>query len=348
MNHSYACSKLCSYCIRPVYRSKTAYGMLEDMPQPDVVCIGSAVLDIYLKSDKFKQIDTGLFTGGLALCEEFGAKTEIDEVMVTSGGGATNNAVSYAKKGFSVGIVAELGQDLIATTICQELAAFNVDTSFMIQEPGEQSGVSSIMVAASGARSIAVYRGASRMLTKEDIPWDQLRPKWMHLSSLGAHMEVFEGLIGHAKAHDIKLAINPGSYEISQKDNWGGVELYQDIEVLILNRQEAAALTGIDLLDDTVWRNPPHIPGPKRCIITDGKAGGKVFDAGTWRQYEALSTPTIEETGAGDAFGSGFVAALMKDLSADEAIEWGRKQAASVVGHMGPKQGLLRLEEISA
>lgn len=322
--------------------------MLRSDMKQDVVCIGSALLDIYLKSDKFKQIPSGVFEGGIALCEEFGAKTEVDEVKVTSGGGGTNNAVSYARKGFAVSLIAELGKDLIAAAICSELAQEGVDLTGLIQEKSEDTGLSSIMVSSDGARSVAVYRGACALLTKSDINWDTLNPNWIHLSSLGCDMELYEGLIGHAKANNINIIVNPGSYEIEHKDEWGGLSLYQDVNILLLNRQEATQLSGINFLDEDIWLKNQCLPGPKITIITDGRRGGKVCADGTCVWYQALDTNVVEETGAGDAFGSGFTAAIMKDLELETAIEWGRRQSSSVVQHIGPKAGLLSLEAIKS
>lgn len=314
----------------------------------DVVCIGSALLDVYLKSDKFVKVPTGEFGGGVALCEEFGGKTEVQEVEVASGGGGTNNAVSFARKGFNTAIVAEMGTDLIAATILEEMRREGVDTGMMVQEPNEETGISSIMVSGDGGRSVAVYRGASRMLTKEDIEWDELRPEWLYISSLGGEMALMEGLIGHAKTYGIKVAVNPGKTEISQAGDWGGLNLFEGVEVIILNRQEASALSGLDFTNDEVWRGEHCFKGLRATVITNGRNGGRVCYEGKCVWYEADSVETIEETGAGDAFGSGFVAALMKGHGVEEAILWAKRQAASVVQNMGAKRGLLSLESIQS
>lgn len=52
----------------------------------------------------------------------------------------------------------------------------------------------------------------------------------------------------------------------------------------------------------------------------------------------------VDSTGAGDGFGSGFAAALMSGKNIEEAIEWGKRQAANVVRHIGAKAGLLTLD----
>ena len=51
-------------------------------------------------------------------------------------------------------------------------------------------------------------------------------------------------------------------------------------------------------------------------------------------------------TGAGDAFGAGCVAALIKGKSFEEALLWGTVNSASVIGYVGSTKGLLKDAEI--
>ena len=51
----------------------------------------------------------------------------------------------------------------------------------------------------------------------------------------------------------------------------------------------------------------------------------------------------VDSTGAGDAFGSGFVTGLMKGKSIEGSLEDGKKQASNVVKHIGAKKGLANL-----
>lgn len=153
------------------------------------------MLDIYVKSSQFKVVDSDLFPSGVALCEAFGAKIEVDNVTMASGGGATNNAVSFTRKGINAACIAEMGTDLASASILHELEAEKVDTSLIIREPSETTGVSVIMVAGEGGRSIISCRGAASMLGENDIPWDKLDTKWLHISSLGGNVELLEKLL---------------------------------------------------------------------------------------------------------------------------------------------------------
>lgn len=295
----------------------------------EVVCVGSATWDIFLQSDQFK-------------VGRWGEKIEAQELVMASGGGATNAAVSYARKGIKVAAVVEMGEDVAAEMIRAELAKEAVDTSWIIQEEAETTAVSVILLSGKG-HSIVTYRGASRMLTVGDIPWDrlesQLMPQgWIHLTSVGGDMALVNRLIGWVREKGRKIYWNPGAGE-KLPDQWP--------DVLQLNRQEASNFFGVNFGDEEVWRSEHCPTDPKTMLmITDGSRGGRVCHEGKCTWYEAMEAVEVDSTGAGDAFGSGMVAGLIKQRTIEEAIELGKKQAASVVGKVGAKAGLLWLESL--
>ena len=84
----------------------------------DVVTIGSTLVDIFIKSDEFSVKKT---SDGLMLCELLGDKVEVDELIMTSGGGASNAAVGFARQGFQTAIISELGKDALAEKVLRDL-----------------------------------------------------------------------------------------------------------------------------------------------------------------------------------------------------------------------------------
>ena len=76
-------------------------------------------------------------------------------------------------------------------------------------------------------------------------------------------------------------------------------------------------------------------------LLLDGKRGASVVVNRRWLKMDGFPVTSIDDTGAGDAFGSGFVAALIHGKDVNEAIDWGRKQAANVVKFIGAKKGLM-------
>jgi sugar/nucleoside kinase (ribokinase family) len=54
----------------------------------------------------------------------------------------------------------------------------------------------------------------------------------------------------------------------------------------------------------------------------------------------------IERTGAGDAFGSGFVSGMILENDIEYAIQLGSANATSVIQEIGAKNGLLQKDDL--
>jgi sugar/nucleoside kinase (ribokinase family) len=231
--------------------------------------------------------------------------------------------------------------------ILLDLAREEVDLSLVVQEPNETTAVSVILLSGQGGNSIVTFRGASRQLTSSDIPFDKLgmilKPGgWIHLTSVAGDMELVEKVLAWGKEKGRKIYWNPGAAELRRISEIRNHKSYLNVDALQLNRQEASEFFGVNFTDDKVWK-AEHCSAPAETIliITDGERGGRICYQGKCSWYQGVKTQMVDSTGAGDAFGSGFVAALMSGKRIEEAIEWGRKQAASVVEHIGAKEGLL-------
>lgn len=312
----------------------------------DVITIGSAVLDIFMRSDKFQVVKSDDISGGIALCGVYGGKMEIEEVTIVSGGGATNTAVSLARKDLKVAVIAEMGNDPQSLLVHRDLEDAQVDTRFLVQEQNETTAVSVVLIAEDGGRSIMVHRGAAAMLTKHDIPLSDLETRWLHISSLGGNIHLLKTLLDWAKSKGIRVSLNPGMKEIEQKDKL--LPLLSSVEILFLNREEARALWGIDYRDDSLWKSHQTLPGAYITILTDGARGGKVMIGNKVSFFEGVKVKkVVDTTGAGDAFASGVVAGVMYGKTYEQAIEWGIKNATAVLHHVGAKKGLLTLGEIN-
>jgi ribokinase len=315
------------------------------MAQYDVVTIGSAVLDIFMRSDAFKVVSSTDIPGGIAMCEVYGGKMEVEEVAIVSGGGATNCAVSFARKELKTAVIAEMGNDPQSLLVHRDLEEAHVDTRFLVQEQDETTAVSVILIADDGGRSIMVHRGAAAMLTKRDLPFDDLESRWIHVSSLGGNLELLSHILEFARAHQIRVSLNPGLKEIEHREQL--MPLLAQVEILFVNREEAKLLWGIDYSDDTLWNNLQALPGARVTVITDGARGGKASIEGKVQFFAGEKVKhVVDTTGAGDAFASGMVAGVLYGKSYEQALTWGIKNATAVLSYIGAKKGLLTLGEI--
>jgi sugar/nucleoside kinase (ribokinase family) len=238
------------------------------MQSLDIISIGSAVLDLIFKSDQFVPHSVD---GDLMLCEIYGGKANVQEATLSSGGSATNTAVGFARQGLKAGIIAEIGKDVQAQVILDELMREKIDISLLVEESGEQTAMSAVLVATDGSRSAMTFRGASHMLSPQDIPFDRIKAvPWIHLGSIGSP-DLIRQIFLFCREHKISLSWNPGKGELEEvvKNSVGDFE--KSCTVICINDQEFAAVSEkksfLEELTDIL-------------LITKGKQGGEVWRDG--------------------------------------------------------------------
>ena len=86
-----------------------------------------------------------------------------------------------------------------------------------------------------------------------------------------------------------------------------------------------------------------HRLGPEIVVVTDGPEGAYASDGSHRYRVPAYPDPAPpkERTGAGDAFSSALVAAMVKGLPLEAALAWAPANAMSVVQEVGSQSGLL-------
>jgi len=295
-----------------------------------VITIGSAVLDVLFKS---KQFTVAPVDHQLMLCEIYGGKMDVEDAVIASGGAGTNTAVSFERQGLHAAAISEIGVDVAAQIIWDDLDREGVDTSFLIEEKAERTGISALLVAADGSRSAMTYRGAAHMLSRSDIPFDRLQTEWIHVSSIGNPSLIVE-LAAYCAGHHIHLSWNPSKAEAEELFLRTKLPAGRFADVLFLNDIEWAAVEQKASMIHSMVQT---------LVITKGKQGGVVYQGDQEYPYEATTgVSVVDETGAGDAFASGFVGTLIRGGSLHDAIGFGIENATGVIAHMGAKEGLLK------
>ncbi|OHB18270.1 MAG: hypothetical protein A2666_00695 [Parcubacteria group bacterium RIFCSPHIGHO2_01_FULL_47_10b] len=322
--------------------------------QYDVITFGAATIDVFLRSSEFSVVKAGAAMpgSGKAECVPLGAKIEVRDMTIATGGGATNNAVSFSRKGFRTAAVFSVGGAINADSILGDLKKEGVDT-YEQRYPELYSGYSVILVTMGGERTILTHRGASKFLNTALVPWNHMNAKWAYLSSLGGNIDAVRAIMDHAAANHIGIAWNPGSVELHY-----GAEKLEDLlhktAVLFVNEEEAALLANEHMGNtNVIFSKLQRISKGVLLVMTRGPQGvmvsheRAVYSAGIFKEREA-----VDRTGAGDAFGSGFVSALLEvgAWNADiikEAIRRGSANGTSVLEKIGAKAGLLTREALN-
>ncbi|MBP5674845.1 carbohydrate kinase family protein [Candidatus Saccharibacteria bacterium] len=307
-----------------------------------ILSLGSALQDIYLiDHDDF----VGTKKGEVEKLEQIniGSKVDIDRISFEVGGGGTNSAVTFARHGHETIFLGNLGEDPAADAIESLLNDEGVDTSYITRLKNQQTGVSVVLLdTKSGERTILTYRGASAKfnnLSEDDL--DTINPDYMYVTSLRGDMDTL--LRFFEKAHDMgcKIMFNPGKLEINEKKKLLG--LLDLVDILLVNKTEAAEIVPGKVLEELLSHLKNYC---KTVIITTGSMGAiAANEKETYRFgiYEDL--PVVDTTGAGDSFGSGFLAHLAAGNSFKDSLIFGAANSTSVVNKLGAKAGILYGDE---
>lgn len=317
----------------------------------DIITIGTATRDIFFQSGAFRVIKDPHFTAAVgfssheAQCFALGSKIKVDDIYFTTGGGAMNTAVTFSRQGFRTAVVSKVGRDASGSEIKKELNDEHINTDFLFSAQELRTNTSAILMTANGERTILSYHGAGDLLDENEVDFTHLESGWLYLVLGGREIALFQPLMAFARERGIEVAANPSRAQLEF-----GYEKFKEIagglHILILNREEAAVLTG-ESFDDK-GKIFDKLGGlAKIVVMTDGadgvwaSDGVSKFEAGVFKEKEL-----VDRLGAGDAFGSAFTAAIMRGETIEEALRQGSANATSVVEHIGAKKGILTLEEL--
>jgi sugar/nucleoside kinase (ribokinase family) len=313
----------------------------------DVVCIGNALIDIFLfVQDSNTHIRLDKKNG--ELCFRSGGKIPVGTSSFETGGNACNVAVGLARLGLHSALLAEIGNDVFTHQIKKQLETEHVSMTHLLINDSPSSF------------AIGINFGDDRILFTQHVQrrhifdFSSLKTKWVYLTSLGEKWRhVYREIPGYIRSTSAKLAFNPGSRQIaSGKDSLEVVLAVSDI--LFVNKEEAEAISNINPPAGGQMSNENNKSyikqlaeklqtlGARTVVITDGKYGAFALDEqGKFYQQGIISVEVVEKTGAGDGFSTGFLAAMVHGLDIQSAMIWGTINSAGVIGKVGAEAGLL-------
>lgn len=317
------------------------------MKRFDIVTIGSATRDVFLRSRAIKIMRDDQFSTGEAECFALGSKIEIDDIVFETGGGATNTAVGFARQGFRTSFIGKIGHsDARGDLVLDELRKEKVDTSLVVRSKHKMTAYSVILLTPRGERTVLVYRGASAHFHPHDFHWRTFKADWLYVTSLGGQHDVIKGVWAKARQRGMKIAWNPGSKELSH-----GLKklrpLLAQTDILSVNQEEATSLLGLNRFQHAqAFDQLRKIVGGVVVVTlgTDGSLGGNAREAWHAGIHHIKVTDT---TGAGDAYGCGFTARYIQTKgSIPKSLQFGNANSESVIQRIGAKDGLLKSQSL--
>ena len=272
-----------------------------------------------------------------------GNKIRVKDMYFDIGGGASNTAATLANMGLKTGLLSMVGDDLAGREVLKIIRKFKIDTSLVDIDKKEETGYSVIFINKSGDRTTLTFRGAADFNRLKGIKEKKLNSNWFFITTLTGNLSLLKKIFKLAGKKKIKIAWNPGNAELTL----GSARLkplLSQCEVIFLNLQEAQTLAGdktknIKKLFNKLTKLAPN----SIWCVTGAKKGAWVKERNEILWAGILDKKVVNATGAGDAFGSAFVAGLnIYAGNLKKSLQLAMLNSNSVVTEMGAKHGLLK------
>lgn len=274
---------------------------------------------------------------------------------IEAGGKGLNVAVCLQRLGQEVSTLIGCGNDAAGQQLLQLLEREGVSTQHVHTLPGA-SGWGSGWIGADGQNAIAVYPGANLMLTAAhaQLAQDAICQAQLVYGQFETSLPAVDAAFAIAHAHGVPAVLNPSPWQQPS----GTVRA--STHTLIVNETEAQQLLALPsalvgnaaLCAAVVQAALPALwaawPAAQRLIVTLGEQGSLAWErhAANHLHVAAPTITAVDTVGAGDAFASGYCAAVLAGCDLQEALTWGNACGAHVASVAGvldalPDQQLL-------
>lgn len=274
---------------------------------------------------------------------------QVEEIRVTNGGDANNNAVNLVKLGHQVTYLGRIGCDDMGDYVVSLAKKAGINMDHTVRSATTPQTKSLILVDPNGDRTFLQVPGTSAEFCFEDCDLTLLDEAELLQIGGAFHLPRFDGdgsaaLLKAAKAKGVITSMDVTS---DRSGRWKDVldPCYPFLDYFLPSIEQASMIAGTE--------NPRAIAdfflsrGVKNVAVKLGSSGSyfknrdTAFYAGT---YSGLHI--VETTGAGDAFCAGFLTGVGEHLPPEACVTLGTACSAFAIQAVGATAGMRDLDTI--
>lgn len=274
------------------------------------------------------------------------------------GGKGANQAMAMARLGASVSMAGRVGRDPFGTQLLQVLQADGVDTSLVVVDEQEASGVALIFLSPEGDNAIVVVPGANLRVGEDPVQMQRILTALPESRALVLQMEIplatVQTLVAAGQQARVPVVLNLAPAQALP------LETLRQLDVLVVNETEACflrdSLAGVqkpasvisDLSEASLLAMNLHRRGIDNVVITLGAQGAVLVYDGNTVHIPAPAVQVVDTTAAGDCFAGAFTVALSEGQEVASALRFAVYASALKVTKFGAQSGLPTRAEVEA
>jgi len=266
---------------------------------------------------------------GLTRLPQLGEEVYGDDFALAVGGDPALYALNLARLGLETAVIARLGEDFFSDFLVRNLHQGGVDIRFVIRDPQAQANIT-FALSLPQDRAFATFLGAEGHYTEEVLDWECLGES-QALILFGTRLEQKGPIFERAKARGMLTILNAG-WDPTEQWSEALYELGSAVDLFIANEVEATHLTHQPDPEAALRKLSAHFP---LVVVTLGGRGALASDGERILHRPAFPVPVVDTTGAGAAFGSGFLYGLLQSWPLADCVTLGNACGGLAITALG-------------
>ncbi|MEL7587316.1 MAG: adenosine kinase [Prolixibacteraceae bacterium] len=308
--------------------------------QKSIAGIGSALVDILVRLEDDQLLEFfGLSKGSMTLVGADLSKIILDSTTgltrtIETGGSAANTIRAIGQLKGSGGFIGKICNDEMGRFFKTEFERLMIRTHLLYGDI--PTGVAAALISPNSERTFATYLGAASELLADELSSEIFEGyDYLHIEGyLVFNHKLIEGVLQLAKRSGLKVSLDMASYNVVEAN----LEFLQHliaeyVDIVFANEEEAKAYTGLDP-DDAVCEIARQC---EIAVVKTGRKGSLVRSGDTFLQVATPQVESIDTTGAGDVYASGFLYGLANGFNLSNCGKLGSVMASKVIQVAGAK-----------
>lgn len=290
------------------------------------------------------------------VAEEVGPLRYVSRFQRRIAGAESNVAVGLTRLGVKAGWISRVGDDEFGRYICTTLRGEGVDVSQVELDPKRPTGIMIKELGYLGKSRVFYYRSgsAASVLSPQVLPSNYLLDtRHIHLTGI---TPALSSSCADAALSAIRTVVDAGgtfSFDVNLREQLGVDDLLallnpfiRAAHFLFLGLDEAERLfqiRGKEAVEEKL-----ALLGVPNVVLKLGSDGASAYSSvsGRWITTSGYEVIVADEVGAGDAFAAAFLAAIFRDMPAEDALQVANAAGALAVTVPGDIEGLPGWEEL--
>lgn len=262
-----------------------------------------------------------------------------------TGGKGANQGVAAAKLGANVTMFGKIGIDSFGEAQIQSLKEVGIDTSYIIKDSRESTGIGFVTLEDNGKNRIIIIPGANMLFTSEEVKKNEklIYESDIIILQFEIPMETIYTAIDLGYKFNKTVILNPAPFTSINNEYLAKVDylILNEIETkdftgMVVNDKESARVAGEELLK----------MGCKNVAITMGEKGVLFLNEKECFYVNGISVDAVDTTAAGDEFIGAFAYGLSKGFNHEQCVKFANVAAAISVTRMGAQPSLPDIHEV--